>query len=81
MFEERKKFPKHDEFMEKINVPIKIICAGKASLLKDGKLFFKYAKKPKELSIIKNAGHTFSEEGKEEELLEETLEFLNKYSK
>ena len=81
MFEERKNFPKHEEFMKKINVPIKIICAGKTSLLRDGKLFFKYAKKPKEFSIIKDAGHTFSEEGKEEELFEETLKFLNKYSK
>src|SRR3989344_4946293 len=81
MFEETRKFPKPGELMKRINVPIKIICAGKASLVDDGKLFFKYAKNPKEFSIIKGAGHTFSEEGSEEELFAETLKFVDKYSK
>ena len=79
MFNESQKLPHPKELMSKINVPIKIICAQNSTLLKDGKIYYKYAKNPKEFTIIKNARHNFNEEGSEELLFKETLNFMKKY--
>src|SRR3989344_8782590 len=79
ILDESQKLPHPKELMSKVNVPIKIICAGKSTLLKDGKIYYKYAKNPKEFTIIKNARHNFNEEGSEELLFKETLKFLKKY--
>ena len=79
MLNESKKLPHPKELMFKISIPIKIICAGKSSLVKDGNMYYKYAKKPKEFVIIKNARHNFNEEGSEELLFKETLNFVKKY--
>ncbi len=80
MFEEAKTLP-HPRLIKRINVPVKIICAGKSRLVKAGKLYFKYAKNPKEFTIIKDASHTFSEEGTEDKLFKETLKFVTKHSR
>jgi len=80
MYEERMKLPTHKELIQRIHTPIKVIVAEKGILQKAGREYFKYAHKPKEFAIIKNAGHTFDEEGVEEELFKETYNFLRKYT-
>lgn len=55
-----------------INKPLKIIGAEKGNP-RACKTYMKYANEPKAVVIIKGAGHTFDEEGKEGELLKETL--------
>ena len=79
ILDESKKLPHPKELMNRIKIPIKIICAQNSTLLKDGKIYYKYAKKPKEFVIIKNARHNFNEEGSEELLFKETLNFMKKY--
>ncbi|HEX5774646.1 MAG TPA: alpha/beta fold hydrolase [Candidatus Paceibacterota bacterium] len=63
-----------------INKPLKIIAAEKGNP-RASKTYFKHANDPKELVILKNCGHTFDEEGKEEELLKETLLWVKKWNK
>lgn len=62
-----------------INKPIKIIAAQMGNL-RGSKEYLKYANEPKELVTLKNAGHTFDEDGKEEELLKETLAWVKKWN-
>ncbi|MEX0931854.1 MAG: alpha/beta hydrolase [Candidatus Paceibacterota bacterium] len=83
MFEELFWFNGKNEIdlIRKIRVPFKVIVAGKtASLNKGGKIYCDNANGPKELVVIKKAGHTFDEEGVEENLLSETLSWIKKYS-
>lgn len=70
---------KEEELIQQIHVPIKIICAGKGWLARGGRRYFALAAKPKEFVIIKNAGHTFDENGVEEKLFTETFHWLKKY--
>lgn len=79
MYRERKSFPLSKEIMPKIQVPIKIIVAGKGELLKTGRDYYKYANKPKEFAIVKGAKHNFNEEGTAEELFAETYSFIKKF--
>lgn len=69
------------ERLKKIKIPIKIIAAteGDAFLRKSRISYFKYANEPKQIVFIKNTGHTFSEEGAEEKLFKETLDWIKKY--
>lgn len=61
--------------------PLKIIAAGKGVLKEGSKRYAEAAQKPKDLTIIKNATHTFDEEGVEDELLKETLAWIKKHAK
>jgi alpha-beta hydrolase superfamily lysophospholipase len=61
-----------------INKPLKIIAAEKGNT-RGSKEYLKYANEPKELVIIKKAGHTFTEEDTEEQLFEETLSWVKKW--
>src|SRR3989344_160618 len=54
--------------IKKVDVPIKIICAGSGVLMSEGKRMFKVAKKPKSFAIIKGATHNFDEDGVQEKL-------------
>ncbi len=62
--------------IQQLNMPIKIICAGKGVLVKTSKKYFSVLKEPKELIVLKNATHCFDEDGQEEKLLEETLQWI-----
>lgn len=79
MYEEGMNLPTPRKFMDSINVPVKIICAGKGILVKSGRVYYKYAKEPREFAIIGGAGHNFDEEGAEDKLFAETRDFLEKY--
>src|SRR3989344_2778042 len=68
MVKEESKFPWKTKIQE-LNVPVKIIAAGNNTLLRGAKLYYKFAKRPKSLVVIKGASHTFEEEGKEKILL------------
>lgn len=69
---------KDSELIEKISKPIKIIFAGKGVLHKRWKGMINKIKTKNEFVIIKNAGHCFNEEGAEEILFKETLEWFKK---
>ncbi|MEK7602033.1 MAG: alpha/beta fold hydrolase [Patescibacteria group bacterium] len=64
----------------RINKPIKILAAEKGNP-RGSKEYLKYANEPKQLVIIKKAGHTFNEESTEEELFNETLIWVRKWNK
>ncbi len=64
--------------IQTLNVPIKIICAGKGVLVKTSKKYFSVLKEPKELTVLKNATHCFDEDGMEEKLFSETLAWIQK---
>jgi hypothetical protein len=63
---------------ENIKVPMKIICGGKGILWKKWKTYFKNKRKNQYFSIINWADHCFYEEGAQEKLFSETLQFLKK---
>lgn len=79
MHEEWFSFLKPKELMARISKPIKIIVAEKGILVKGGKEYYKYAKKPKAFAIIKGAHHTFDEEGAEEKLFRETWKWVRRW--
>lgn len=63
-----------------INGPLKIIAAEKGNP-RGSKEYFRHANEPKELVIIKKAGHTFNEGDAEEQLFKETLSWVKKWNK
>lgn len=72
-------FPDSFKLVNKLHKPLKIIAAGKGLLLEGAGKYFEAANEPKELKIIKGATHCFDEEGKEDELFDETLSWLIKF--
>ncbi|MEX2033185.1 MAG: alpha/beta fold hydrolase [Candidatus Colwellbacteria bacterium] len=80
MNRERNNFPLPNEIMPRIHTPIKIIVAGKGTVIKTGRAYYKYANKPKEFAIVKGAGHNFNEEGVAEKLFAETYSFIKKFT-
>lgn len=77
MYKEAQTFDQKKLFND-FNTPIKVITAGK-SYYEDRKKNYDYAKEPKAYYQVKDAGHTFTEEGKADELYKESLEWINKY--
>ena len=65
--------------IKSFNKPIKIIGAELAGAKIAEELYFNNANNPKEIYIIKNSGHTFDENGAEEELFRETFDWMGKY--
>jgi len=61
--------------------PLKIIVAKKGVLVPGSKKYYKVAQEPKELTIIPGATHCFDEEGVEEVLLSQTLQWIKKHSR
>jgi len=59
-------------------MPIKVIVAGAGIMVEEGKKLFQNANEPKDFAIIPNASHTFDEDGIEEKLFVETLNWFNK---
>lgn len=80
MHREWKNFPNIAKKIKQIQKPLLIIAAGKGKLEKRSQQYYKNANQPKKLVIIKEAGHTFSEEGTEEQLFRETLSWCKKFS-
>lgn len=80
MYSEWRTFPKPRIVIARINKPIKIIVAGAGRLIKAGQEYFKYAKEPKEFTIIKGAGHNFNEDDTAQKLFVSTYSFIKKYS-
>lgn len=66
------------KLIQKLNVPIKIICAGKGVLVKTSKTYYDAVTVPKSLVVLKSATHCFDEDGQEEKLFSETLAWLKK---
>jgi len=64
---------------EKVQIPMKVICGEKGILWKKWKKYFNIKHSQQEFVMIKNADHSFYEEGAQGELYHETLEFLKKY--
>jgi pimeloyl-ACP methyl ester carboxylesterase len=79
MYNEWLNFQDTNILIANITKPIKIICAQKGTLASTSKLYFESANEPKELCIIKGAGHCFDEENTEEELFKETVHWIKKY--
>lgn len=67
------------EFIKKFRKPVKIIIAGGGELVNGGKKYFELANDPKDFAIIPNATHCFDEDGTEEKLFQETLDWINKF--
>lgn len=66
------------ELIKNIHVPINLIFAGKGNLKDKGKIYFERANKPKEMVVILSATHNFDEDGVEERLFQETLQWFDK---
>ena len=64
--------------VKKIIKPTKIICGSKSPLKDSWKTVLSKIKTEYEFTVIKKAGHCFSEEGTEEKLFEETLSWFEK---
>lgn len=67
---------KEEAAIKEIKVPLKIINAENSFLTDEGKIYFELANKPKERVVIKDSGHTFDEDGVEEKLFGETLNWM-----
>lgn len=67
--------------VSKLKKPLKVIAAGKGILKEGSKKYIEVAEEPKDLVIIKNASHTFDEEGVEKKLLKETLDWVKRWSR
>ncbi|MEX1111859.1 MAG: alpha/beta fold hydrolase [Candidatus Andersenbacteria bacterium] len=67
------------EVAKKIQIPTKIIAAEGGNP-RGSQEYFDCMNGLKELVVIKGAGHTFDEEGVEDQLFEETLKWVSKYS-
>lgn len=78
MVEENKKL-KPFKLIGKFTKPIKIIVAGKGTLIKGGKKYYQLAHAPKDFAIIPDATHNFDEDGTEEKLFAETLSWIKKF--
>ncbi|MCR4324488.1 MAG: alpha/beta hydrolase [Candidatus Curtissbacteria bacterium] len=66
------------ELVKKIHVPIKFIFAGKGDMKKiDWDRYFNAANDPKSRVLLPEASHNFHEDGMEERLFNETLNWLN----
>lgn len=65
--------------LEKITVPMKIICAGNGILITGGKKMLAMIQSLKEMALIKGATHNFEENNAEELLYKETLRWLKKW--
>lgn len=59
--------------------PIKLITIPKDGNLTGAEKIFKAIDQQKEFSIIEGASHNFTEEGKQEELYKETIEWFKKF--
>lgn len=79
MIEDFKLTGQYEKIASKLNVPLKIICAGDNFLSREWKRAIKLFNSPKELVNIKGADHGFNQKGKEEELFKETLKWIRKY--
>jgi pimeloyl-ACP methyl ester carboxylesterase len=64
--------------IQNTNVPVKVIVAENGAM-QYGKNYYRYANQPKELSVIKKAGHMFDEEGTEQKFFQETLNWIKKF--
>ncbi|MBA3283687.1 MAG: alpha/beta fold hydrolase [Nitrosopumilus sp.] len=67
------------ELAQDFNKPIKLITIPKDGNLIGAKNIFRVLSEPKELTIIKGASHNFTEEGKQEELYYETIQWFKKF--
>lgn len=81
MNREMTRLPEPKDLVAAVKVPIKIIVAGKGILVRGGREYYKHASEPKDFALIKNAGHSFNEEGAEEQLFSETLAWVKKFTK
>ncbi|MFA5937222.1 MAG: alpha/beta fold hydrolase [Candidatus Paceibacterota bacterium] len=64
------------ELAEKINVPCKFVFAGNCNKLEIWKPFLSRIKVANEYAIVEGASHVFIEEGVEQKLFEETLNYI-----
>lgn len=78
MYEENKRL-KPFELIKEFNVPVKIIVAGKGELIEGGKKYYQLTNAEKDFAIIPNATHCFDEEGTEEKLFKETLDWIIRF--
>ena len=62
--------------VRKIKKPFKIICRGRSRLADRWKKIISQISVAHEFLIIENAGHGFDEEGTEDKLFQETLDYL-----
>jgi len=68
------------KMLEKLGKPIKFITnTDKTGNFVGAKKMFKAASQPKAFKVIKGATHSFSEEGKQEELYKDTVSWFKKY--
>ena len=63
--------------IKKFKKPVEIIVAGSGALVSAGKKYFENVNEPKKFAIIPNSTHSFDEDGAEEKLFQETLDFIN----
>ena len=76
-----KNFPNELELISKITVPTQICFADgkKGMLVKASKRYYKSLTAPKELVAVKNASHSFTEEGMIEVLCKKTKSWFDKF--
>lgn len=69
-----------DKLAASFHVPTKVIYAQKGPLRKAARSYYRHLAGNKEIVGIKNATHSFDEEGAEEQLFTETLKWFKKFS-
>lgn len=77
MYKDTLECKKADDLILGNDSAIKVICAGKGELIEGGKEYIGLAKGLKAFVIIEGAGHTFDEEGTEDKLFKETINWIN----
>lgn len=63
-----------------VRVPLKAIAAGKGALVEGARKYVAAVPKPKALCVIPGATHCFDEEGAQERVLEETLQWVRRHT-
>ena len=65
--------------IDKLSKPTLFAYAGKGALIESGRKMYDRSKAPKKFIVIKNAQHNFNEDGTQEKLYSETINWLKKY--
>ena len=76
--EELLNFPDCGELVKKIHTPVKFIGIGNTNT-SPAKKYFTKANEPKSLAVIKEADHCFNSPKTEQQLFEETYDWVKKY--
>lgn len=80
MYEENNNKLIPSKLIKEMHIPIKVIVAGAGIMIDEGKKLFLNANEPKAIAVVPNATHCFDEDGAEENLFQETYNWLREFA-